>query len=115
MFRYIKNLILDNISNNIEEMILEQGNEKNKFEESINNWKEGYQNKDFNLMEKEIKSISEDGSLDTYEKSNKIIKTISIYENIYCIFFNSGVFESISVLLNNNSKLLMVIVFLIRK
>ncbi len=40
-------------------------------------------------MEKEIKSISEDGSLDTYEKSNKIIKTISIYENIYCIFFNS--------------------------
>lgn len=42
-----KNLILDNISNNIEEMILEQGNEKNKFEESINNWKEGYQNKDF--------------------------------------------------------------------
>ena len=46
-----KNLILDNISNNIEEMIVKQGNEINKFEESINNWKNAYENKDFNLME----------------------------------------------------------------
>lgn len=34
-----KNLILDNISSNIEEMIVEQGNEISKFETSINEWK----------------------------------------------------------------------------
>ena len=40
-----KNLILDNISSNIEEMIVEQGNEISKFETSINEWKKGYENK----------------------------------------------------------------------
>ena len=38
-----KNLILDNISSNIEEMIVEQGNEISKFETSINEWKKGYE------------------------------------------------------------------------
>ena len=53
-----KNLILDNISSNIEEMIVEQGNEISKFETSINEWKKGYENKDFDLMEIEMKNIN---------------------------------------------------------
>lgn len=36
-------------------MIVEQGNEISKFETSINEWKKGYENKDFDLMEKEMK------------------------------------------------------------
>ena len=68
-----KNLILDNISSNIEEMIVEQGNEISKFETSINEWKKGYENKDFDLMEKEMKNINKYYILDI-ENISMIIK-----------------------------------------
>ena len=91
-----KNLILDNISNNIEEMILEQGNEKNKFEESINNWKEGYQNKDFNLMEKEIKNIKE--NLEKLIPIESLIKEGRTIENIHNIIKNNNKNFDINIL-----------------
>ena len=84
-----KNLILDNISNNIEEMIVKQGNEINKFEESINNWKNAYENKDFNLMEKEIKNV------------NKYIEKIMPLENL---IKEARTIENIHNLIKNNNK-----------
>lgn len=51
-------------------MIVEQGNEISKFETSINEWKKGYENKDFDLMEKEMKNI------------NKYLEKIMPLENI---------------------------------
>ena len=83
-----KNLILDNISSNIEEMIVEQGNEINKFETSINEWKKGYENKDFDLMEKEMKNINK--YLEKIMPLENIIKEARIVENIHNLIKNNN-------------------------
>lgn len=84
-----KNLILDNISSNIEEMIVNQENEINKFEESINNWKNAYENRDFDLMENEIKNV------------NKYIEKIMPLENL---IKEARTIENIHNLIKNNNK-----------
>lgn len=83
-----KNLILDNISSNIEEMIVEQGNEINKFETSINEWKKGYENKNFDLMEKEMKNINK--YLEKIMPLENIIKEARIVENIHNLIKNNN-------------------------
>lgn len=83
-----KNLILDNISSNIEEMIVEQGNEINKFETSINEWKKAYENKDFDLMEKEMKNINK--YLEKIMPLENIIKEARIVENIHNLIKNNN-------------------------
>lgn len=83
-----KNLILDNISSNIEEMIVEQGNEINKFENSINNWKKAYENKDFDLMEKEMKNI--DKYLEKIMPLENIIKEARLVENVHNLIKNNN-------------------------
>lgn len=83
-----KNLILDNISSNIEEMIVEQGNEINKFEKSINEWKKAYENKAFDLMEKEMKNINK--YLEKIMPLENIIKEARIVENIHNLIKNNN-------------------------
>ncbi len=83
-----KNLILDNISSNIEEMIVEQGNEINKFENSINEWKKGYENKDFDLMEKEMKNINK--YLEKIMPLENIIKEARLVENVHNLIKNNN-------------------------
>ena len=83
-----KNLILDNISSNIEEMIVEQGNEINKFENSINVWKKGYENKDFYLMEKEMKNINK--YLEKIMPLENIIKEARLVENVHNLIKNNN-------------------------
>ena len=83
-----KNLILDNISSNIEEMIVEQGNEINKFETSINEWKKAYENKDFDLMEKEMKNINK--YLEKIMPLENIIKEARLVENVHNLIKNNN-------------------------
>lgn len=83
-----KNLILDNISSNIEEMIVEQGNEISKFETSINEWKKGYENKDFDLMEKEMKNINK--YLEKIMPLENIIKEARLVENVHNLIKNNN-------------------------
>ena len=83
-----KNLILDNISSNIEEMIVEQGNEINKFENSINEWKKGYENKDFDFMEKEMKNINK--YLEKIMPLENIIKEARLVENVHNLIKNNN-------------------------
>ena len=83
-----KNLILDNISSNIEEMIVEQGNEINKFENSINEQKKGYENKDFDLMEKEMKNINK--YLEKIMPLENIIKEARLVENVHNLIKNNN-------------------------
>ena len=83
-----KNLILDNISSNIEEMIVEQGNEIKQFENSINNWKEAYQNQDFNLMENEIKNVN--NYLEKIMPLENLIKEARQVENIHNLIKNNN-------------------------
>ena len=83
-----KNLILDNISSNIEEMIVDQGNEIKQFENSINNWKEAYQNQDFNLMENEMKNIN--NYLEKIMPLENLIKEARQVENIHNLIKNNN-------------------------
>ena len=83
-----KNLILDNISSNIEEMIVNQENEVNKFEESIDNWKNAYNNEEFNLMENEIKNINK--FLEKIIPLEKLIKEARTIENIHNLVKNNN-------------------------
>ena len=74
-----KNLILDNISSNIEEMIVET---------SINEWKKGYENKDFDLMEKEMKNINK--YLEKIMPLENIIKEARLVENVHNLIKNNN-------------------------
>ena len=83
-----KNLILDNISSNIEEMIVEQENEINKFENSINEWKKGYENKKLDLMKKEMKNINK--YLEKIMPLENIIKEARLVENVHNLIKNNN-------------------------
>ena len=83
-----KNLILDNISSNIEEMIIEQGNEINKFETAIKEWKNAYTNKDFDLMEIEMNNIKE--YLDKIMPLENLLKEARTIENIHSLIKNNN-------------------------
>ena len=83
-----KNLILDNISSNIEEMIVNQENEINKFEESINNWKNAYENRDFDLMENEMNNVNK--YLEKIMPLENLIKEARTIENIHNLIKNNN-------------------------
>lgn len=69
-------------------MIVEQGNEINKFENSINEWKKGYENKDFDLMEKEMKNINK--YLEKIMPLENIIKEARLVENVHNLIKNNN-------------------------
>ena len=83
-----KNLILDNISSNIEAMIVNQENEINKFEESINNWKNAYENRDFDLMENEMNNVNK--YLEKIMPLENLIKEARTIENIHNLIKNNN-------------------------
>ena len=69
-------------------MIVEQGNEISKFETSINDWKKGYENKDFDLMEKEMKNINK--YLEKIMPLENIIKEARLVENVHNLIKNNN-------------------------
>ncbi len=83
-----KNLILDNISSNIEEMIVDQENQINSFQNSIENWKDAFERQDFDLMENEMKNIN--GFLEKIMPLENLIKDARKVENIHNIIKNNN-------------------------
>ena len=69
-------------------MIVEQGNEISKLETSINEWKKGYENKDFDLMEKEMKNINK--YLEKIMPLENIIKEARLVENVHNLIKNNN-------------------------
>lgn len=76
-----KNIILDNISANIEDKLEQENNKLNKFENNINDWKEAFNNQDFNKMEEKMKTIKE--GLNQIIPIENIIKEARLIENIH--------------------------------
>ena len=76
-----KNIILDNISANIEDKLEQENNKLNKFENNINDWKEAFNNQDFNKMEEKIKTIKE--VLNQIIPIENIIKEARLIESIH--------------------------------
>ena len=84
-----KNILLDNISNNIKEQLDEQTNIEEKLTRYIENWKEYYNNKDFEGMSKEYNKIQ--------KQMNKIIPLENILKETREV-------ESLHNLIKNNGK-----------
>ena len=83
-----KNLILDNISSNIEEMIVDQENQINSFQNSIENWKDAFEKQKFHLMENEMKNIN--SFLEKIMPLENLIKDARKVENIHNIIKNNN-------------------------
>ena len=83
-----KNIILDNVQSNIEKTFAEQVTNSNNINEYINNWREAFENKDFNTMEKQYKKIeTELKELAPIENTINQARTI---ENLHNLIKNNG-------------------------
>ena len=84
-----KDIILDNIQSNIEKTFAEQITNSNNINEYINNWKEAFENKDFNTMEKQ------------YEKIETELKELAPMENT---IYQARTIENLHNLIKNNGQ-----------
>ncbi len=83
-----KNVILNNIEKNIEDKFNNQIKSLGYTENYINNWKEYFNNKDFNGMEREYKKIEKEiNNLMPIEKTINNVRTI---ENLHNLIKNNG-------------------------
>ncbi len=83
-----KDIILDNVQSNIEKTFAEQVTNSNNINEYINNWKEAFENKDFNTMEKQYEKIeTELKELAPIENTINQARTI---ENLHNLIRNNG-------------------------
>lgn len=83
-----KNVILDNVSKNIEDTFTSQLDNIEKLGKYENNWKEYYNAKDFNGMEKEYKKITD--KLKELIPLENTLKEARIIENLHNIIKNNG-------------------------
>ena len=83
-----KNVILDNVSKNIEETFTSQLEGIEKLAKYENNWKNYYQEKDFNGMEREYQKIK--SKLNELMPIENTIKEARTIENLHEIIRNNG-------------------------
>ena len=88
LIRKGKNIIINSIESNIENNFNNQQNSIEKISKYSDNWKEYYQNKDFNGMEKEYKKIEE--TMKKILPIEKTIKQVREIENIHLLVKNNG-------------------------
>lgn len=84
-----KDIILDNVQSNIEKTFAEQVTNSNNINEYINNWKEAFENKDFDNMEKQ------------YEKIETELKELAPIENT---IYQARTIENLHNLIKNNGQ-----------
>ena len=83
-----KDIILDNVQSNIEKTFAEQVTNSNNINEYINNWREAFENKDFNTMEIQYEKIeTELKELAPIENTINQARTI---ENLHNLIKNNG-------------------------
>ena len=83
-----KDIILDNVQNNIEKTFSEQIINSNNINQYINDWKNAFENKDFNTMEKQYEKIeTELKELAPIENTINQARTI---ENLHNLIKNNG-------------------------
>ncbi len=88
ILRQGKNIILDNVQSNIEKTFSEQLTNSNKMNQYINEWKNAFENKDFNVMEKQYKKIEKElKELAPIENTINQARTI---ENLHNLIKNNG-------------------------
>ena len=88
MIKTSKNVILDNISNNIEKTLTNQIKGIEKIEKYPNNWKKYYSSKNFSGMEKEYQKIKQE--LNNLLPLESTIKQARQIENLHKLIKNKG-------------------------
>ncbi len=83
-----KNVILDNVSKNIEETFTSQIDNIEKLGKYENNWKQYYEKQDFEGMEREYEKIRE--KLKEIMPIENTIKEAKIIENLHTLIKNNG-------------------------
>lgn len=83
-----KNSILNNVEKNIEKTFNNQISSLENTEKYINNWKETYNNKDFEGMKKEYKKIEKE--INNLLPIEKIINNVRTIENLHNLIKNNG-------------------------
>lgn len=83
-----KDILLDNVTQKIKEEIDEQNNSIESLEKYMDNWKDYYNNKNFEGMEKEIEKIQE--KLEDVIPLEKIIKEARNIETLHELIKNKG-------------------------
>ena len=83
-----KNVILNNIESNIEKTFADQLTTSTNLEAYINNWKNSFENKDFNSMEKKNKKIEE--QLKILAPMENTINQARTIENLHNLIKNNG-------------------------
>ena len=83
-----KDAILDSVSNNIENEFMEQINGSEKLAKYEDNWKEYFENKDFEGMQREYEKIEE--KLKELLPIENTIKEARVIENLHNLIKNNG-------------------------
>lgn len=83
-----KNIILNNIENNIQKTFRNQYKSIENLDKYINNWNKQFTNKNFKNMEKEYKKVEEE--LKNIVPLQEIINKAKIVENIHNLIKNNG-------------------------
>ena len=83
-----KNVLLDNISSNLNNELEKQSDLIGNLEKNIENWKEAYNHKNFELMNKIYKNI--ENNMDSIVPIENLIKEIREIENIQNFIKNKG-------------------------
>ena len=83
-----KNAILNNITKNIESEFENQVNQIEKLNKYTNNWKDYFNNKDFDGMQREYDKIR--GKMKEIAPIENTIKTARVIENLHKLIKNNG-------------------------
>ena len=83
-----KNVILDNVQSNIEKTFTKQYESIEKVNNYISNWKNNYENKNFDGMEKEYNKLSKE--LKNLVPLEKTINEARSIENLHLLIKNNG-------------------------
>ena len=83
-----KDVIINNVSNNIKNELDYQSNSIEKLNTYINNWKEYYNNKNFEGMEKEYNKMKI--QIDNVLPIENTLKEMRTVENIHLLIKNNG-------------------------
>lgn len=83
-----KNILMDNISTNLEEMLENQKNTLGELKDYSNNWRTAYMQKDFSTMEKEYNNIEK--NIKEIIPIEKVITEVRRIENMHNLIKNNG-------------------------
>ena len=83
-----KNVILNNVENNIQKTFSNQIKSMDNIQKNISRWKEGFENKDFSTMEKEYKKIKVE--IKNLAPIEKTISDARVIENLHKLIKNNG-------------------------